>query len=489
MYMEYGGLMIQISSFSTQPFESNIQRQDILLSMMVSFNLSLSKHEGSSTSGVILGELFYAPILENGNSLQASLDACPASTGRFECAQQPFEKSRCPLLLCRRYQASLSVDEDNDNEDCDQAKQEMLIKALSSARDILFEELQNISKAINQSIDFTDFTSKFDGKQGSQFPPTADTDLMNDKAKREEPSKMLNGTEKLEDGVLQSQCKDDLIPAVSFPWQPSLLLMEYVYEVSQETHKTSIMDFLREQWAIDRRAEWSIWMPAQTAAMRAELHRKSIAQMRINSRSIQDMQIFGDPSRIPIVIVERVVNAPLRSTSGNSYFIHREPKDANSLLVETHSKGTKKIHGGSPCQNGRVLKIVVFVHGFQGHHLDLRLVSEPVAQLDPKVGVSYVRKLMKKKQQETLEMESIMEPYLRFLHTYVSVSGPHLGYLYSSNSLFNSGLWLLKKLKGTPCMHQHLPMIDLRDTFLYKLCKGYGIVVLILVEGIGQQSK
>lgn len=25
-------------------------------------------------------------------------------------------------------------------------------------------------------------------------------------------------------------------------------------------HKTSILDFLREQWAIDRRAEWSIWM-------------------------------------------------------------------------------------------------------------------------------------------------------------------------------------------------------------------------------------
>lgn len=76
------------------------------------------------------------------------------------------------------------------------------------------------------------------------------------------------------------------------------------------------------------------------------------------------MQIFGDPSRIPIVLVERVVNAPLRSTSGNSYFSQRETKDANSFLVETQSKGTKKIHGGTP-QNGRVLKIVVFVHGFQ----------------------------------------------------------------------------------------------------------------------------
>ncbi|CAK9141538.1 unnamed protein product [Ilex paraguariensis] len=69
--------------------------------------------------------------------------------------------------------------------------------------------------------------------------------------------------------------------------------------------------------------------------------------------------------------------------------------------------------------------------------------------------------------------ESIMEPFLRYLYTYVSVSGPHLGYLYSSNSLFNSGLWLLKKLKGTQCIHQ-LTLTDapnLENTFFYKLCK------------------
>lgn len=69
--------------------------------------------------------------------------------------------------------------------------------------------------------------------------------------------------------------------------------------------------------------------------------------------------------------------------------------------------------------------------------------------------------------------ESIMEPYLRYLHTYVSISGPHLGYLYSSNSLFNSGLWLLKKLKGTQCIHQltFTDDPDIQNTFLYKLCK------------------
>lgn len=82
--------------------------------------------------------------------------------------------------------------------------------------------------------------------------------------------------------------------------------------------------------------------------------------------------------------------------------------------------------------------------------------------------------------------ESIMEPFLRYLYTYVSISGPHLGYLYSSNSLFNSGLWLLKKLKGTQCIHQltFTDDIDLHNTFFYTLCKVLiGLVMKLLFGG------
>ena len=69
--------------------------------------------------------------------------------------------------------------------------------------------------------------------------------------------------------------------------------------------------------------------------------------------------------------------------------------------------------------------------------------------------------------------DGLMEPFRKYLHTYLSLSGPHLGYLYSTNSLFNSGLWLLKKLKSTQVIHQ-LTLTDdpdLRQTFFYKLCK------------------
>ena len=69
--------------------------------------------------------------------------------------------------------------------------------------------------------------------------------------------------------------------------------------------------------------------------------------------------------------------------------------------------------------------------------------------------------------------EPALQPHLKNMYTYMSISGPHLGYWYSSNSLFNSGLWLLKKLKGAQCIHQ-LTFSDDQDpqnTYFYKLCK------------------
>lgn len=88
----------------------------------------------------------------------------------------------------------------------------------------------------------------------------------------------------------------------------------------------------------------------------------SYPSSQINSRSIQDLHIFGDPSRIPIVIVERVVNAPRRTVSVNSYFHHTNLKDYSGLLSGPSYEDAKK---PSTQQNGRVLKVVVFVHGFQ----------------------------------------------------------------------------------------------------------------------------
>lgn len=89
-----------------------------------------------------------------------------------------------------------------------------------------------------------------------------------------------------------------------------------------------------------------------------------ISLVQINNRSIQDMHIFEDPSRIPIILVERVVNAPLRTTSGSSYFSNLDHRDL-SLSIRSGFKPVNKLTGDSVQKNGRILKLVVFVHGFQ----------------------------------------------------------------------------------------------------------------------------
>lgn len=164
--------------------------------------------------------------------------------------------------------------------------------------------------------------------------------------------------------------------------------------------------------------------------------------------------------------------------------------------------------------------IILLITKIQGNHLDLRLVRNQWLLIDPEIQflmseaneektsgdfremgfrlaqevISFLkRKMDKASRRRNLRdiklsfvghsignlivraalAESMMEPYLRYLYTYVSISGPHLGYMYSSNSLFNSGLWLLKKFKGTQCIHQltFTDDPDLENTFIYNLSK------------------
>ncbi|XVF39715.1 hypothetical protein PTKIN_Ptkin01aG0055400 [Pterospermum kingtungense] len=587
------------NSFSTQPFRIKYAKQDVHLSIMVAFDLPLTGNQDPSSSAAILKfELLYAPVLENGFEFQASPDGCPAAIHEFRIPSKALLglHSYCPVYfdafhavlvdvsvhitllkagsrkaLMKVPSVSYSATGDVSGESnggstqgLDQVasidlKQVMLIKALLNARDTLLVELQKLSGAINQAVDLSEFTSKMiDIKLFDSF---LQANQVTFDAGVSGQGKPQNGLEngKLDfrsDKLPENLSTDDVIKMFNLSGDQVLYLWNTFLNFHRD-NKKQILEFLRDAWAKDRRAEWSIWMvyskvemphhyinggfdesshhivhrrgsslwkladdPAEIAAMRAELHRRSIAQMKINNQSIQDMQIFGDPSGIPIVIIERVMNAPRRSLSDNSYLRNLDIMDPVSSRTILGSEAGKKLPSTSTAQNGRDLKIVIFVHGFQGHHLDLRLVRNQWLLIDPKVEflmsevneektsgdfremgqrlanevVSFVKKKMDKASRSgclrdiklsfvghsigniiirTALAESAMEPYLRFLYTYVSLSGPHLGYLYSSNSLFNSGLWLLKKLKGTQCIHQltFTDDPDIRNTFFYNLCK------------------
>lgn len=62
------------------------------------------------------------------------------------------------------------------------------------------------------------------------------------------------------------------------------------------------------------------------------------------------------------------------------------------------------------------------------------------------------------------------------LFTYLSMSSPHLGYMYNSNKLLDAGMWVMKNWKKSLCLTQ-LSMTDAdlpEDTCLFKLAEQSG---------------
>ncbi|KAG5831019.1 hypothetical protein ANANG_G00299420 [Anguilla anguilla] len=67
--------------------------------------------------------------------------------------------------------------------------------------------------------------------------------------------------------------------------------------------------------------------------------------------------------------------------------------------------------------------------------------------------------------------------YLSRLHTFLSLSGPHLGTLYNSSALVNTGLWFMQKWKKSGSLLQLTcrDHTDPRQTFLYQLSQKAGL--------------
>lgn len=71
-----------------------------------------------------------------------------------------------------------------------------------------------------------------------------------------------------------------------------------------------------------------------------------------------------------------------------------------------------------------------------------------------------------------------LEEFKDKFYTYMSLSSPHLGYMYNSNKLFEAGMWFLKKWRKSKCLQQ-LSMTDskvMEETCLYKLSCTKGLL-------------
>ncbi|OAY74027.1 Protein FAM135B [Ananas comosus] len=528
----------------------------------------------STSAVILKFELMYAPLLENGYETQTSFDVpaavhefrvpykallglhsyCPV---HFDVFHSVLVDLTIHIAFLKSGTATSSLKILNQGLG---SKAIEIINSLLASRGILLAELQKISEAIGQTIDDLQDADlnlgRFELINSSLKPrlPGSSAGSSNKKMGVGQLAGILQNILEKSDGMvdfgndvmLYTLSKEELLDLfltvgnqLSFIWNAFLNF--------HRINRIKIIEHLYDVWAADRKAEWSIWTvhskidmpthylrsgaddsshrnslgkvvvsrkfsddPAQSAISRAELHRKSIAQMKINTRSIQDMHIFGDPSRVPVVLIEQhVMNVPQHGSSKNLSLNLMDQNDTAALPRRPVEHGMPKVNSGK--RSGRVLK---------GHHLDLRLVRNQWLLLDPgaeclmseanedktsgdfrEMGrrlaeevITFLKKKMDKLARyggckdiklsfvghsigniiiRSALSESAMGPFLKHLYTYVSLSGPHLGYWYSSNSLFNSGLWLLKKLKGAQCIHQltFTDDQDLPNTFFYKLCK------------------
>ncbi|XP_075672510.1 uncharacterized protein LOC142642042 isoform X5 [Castanea sativa] len=488
------------NSFSTQPFLIIDARQDVFLSVLISFNLALGKNEGPSTSAVILKfELMYAPILNIRPELQASLEPCSVAVHEFRIPPNALlgMHAYCPvhfdashavlvdisvhvsLLRTGSYVPPLKVPsatwavEDDNGQDFDGSnkalgqkasgdfKEIMLVKALVAARDILFEDLQKISKAIEQEIDLTDLIFNLDNKNLCSSLLQADLDMEIGEVSRKLSGKPQNSIEKAggsinfqSEKLLQSLPQDYLF-SFYYMLGNQVLFLWNAFLKFHRVNKTKILELLRDAWANDRRAEWSIWMVYSKVEMPhgpiQYMSHKSSSYHSVNGKSLS-LRKLTDAVNGHHLDLRLVRNQWLQIDPEIEFLMSEANEDKTfgelgemgfRLAQEVISFLKKKMDKASRCGSSRSIRL-----SFVGHSIGNLIIRTALA-------------------------ESVMEPYLRNLYTYLSISGPHLGYLYSSNSLFNSGLWLLKKLKGAQCIHQ-LTLTDnpdLHNTFLYKLCK------------------
>ncbi|MCO5547611.1 hypothetical protein L7F22_001062 [Adiantum nelumboides] len=441
-----------------------------------------------------------------------------------------------------------------------------LLKALNASSQILRHELKSLGSAINQHV-------PLDAKECTSVAlvlKKLSPDLMENGANMDVEKRRhtndQNWSQTIAESLKLSEHLESMEGAEAHPGFHSvsrselleafhalggdLSMLWNIFLKFHRSYRLLLWEYLKGVWAEERSTEWSMWLihskmdistngsrkdldnlshnmqllskpvvkkPLEEAsvvsASRADLHRKTLEQMKMNSRVLQDMQIFGMPSLLPILVVESHT-VPIETIASNATLPNKDIGSGTSFRLEKPGNLLQLSSKGP----GKNLRVVVFVHGFQGHHLDLRLVRNQWLLIDPNAEclmseinedrtISDFRELghnlaeevaafMKTKFGSFLKKatysncrlsfvghsigniiiraalnDPLMKPFLEYLHTYLSISGPHLGYLYSSNTLFNSGLWLLKKLKASPCMHQ-LTFTDeanIQDCFLFKL--------------------
>uniref|UniRef100_A0A061R6Z4 Protein fam135b-like n=1 Tax=Tetraselmis sp. GSL018 TaxID=582737 RepID=A0A061R6Z4_9CHLO len=289
-------------------------------------------------------------------------------------------------------------------------------------------------------------------------------------------------------------------------------------------------------WEQCRRAEWAPWIieanarrqtesemelpsrqPAELARRKSSMNSLASCYSRAEYRQhlkkldnlpmprLQEDRIFSKPHHNPVLYVDESL---AKNPPAGFEDAPRPP-----WLLPTYRSSLRPI---------RRIHAVVFVHGYQGTAADLRLVRDHMLAQNPKLsclmskgnvgqagGLACMGERLATEVLEFLEpfhditvrkrkvlwklsfvghslgnlviraalTDPRLGPYLSSLWLFMSISGPHLGCLYSGNTLFDSGLRMLKTCCNVRVLHE-LTFSDasrMEDCFLYKLAMAEGM--------------
>jgi hypothetical protein len=200
------------------------------------------------------------------------------------------------------------------------------------------------------------------------------------------------------------------------------------------------------------------------------------------------------------------------NTNDNSTYNNNNILKTNSLL----SYNTESSLTDYKTDNTLGLHLIVLVHGFEGNSNDMRVIKNEIALINPScvflssninqenTGLDLLQmgkklasevKSYVKEWNEGLIFKKIsfighsiggviirsalphLKEFKDKLWMYISLGSPHLGHSYSDSILIKTGMWVLKKWKGSICLEQLLQNDNpnLNETCIYKLSEFEGL--------------
>ncbi|EGR30000.1 serine esterase, putative [Ichthyophthirius multifiliis] len=190
-----------------------------------------------------------------------------------------------------------------------------------------------------------------------------------------------------------------------------------------------------------------------------------------------------------------------------------KPENHPLIFEETIIKKEDKINKKNIKEQ---IHLFILVHGFQGNSFDMKVFRNYLTYLYPESlflssncnedsTVGDIQEMGKNLAneiinfiQETCQVDILsrisfigfslggiiiraalpyLEDYSQKMYSFITLSSPHLGFMYNSNIIIEAGLWFLKRWKKSECLQQ-LSLTDhneIEECFLYKLSQYKGI--------------